>query len=404
MLLFLFAVMVVCPCGRASALTVSGLPSWILPAAERSLTAVWSEIPSDSATDREGTLELVASRLFSGYKISVAPAGDTPSVTFTAENLPPLPEVRIIMPDLRGYAEIWFSADVAGLPEKVSAIAGEIPQAALPWADDMLRGETASLVSGVLPGWNFSQQIYISPGRTQINLSFRPSDDMILAVRPSVVSRTVPVMFRADLEAKILPCVSPLIGLPVKWARRHQKDIEAEAQKFLEDRNTVSNMKASVKVSFAPGRISDMSARVDSRDFMFRIWVSAYAGIEGKNPEAGAFFGFRPVWNVGDVNLAPEIYGELLLSLDNFGMAFRTGMRIETLENLWAGLEYNISAGRAFLRMEYIPVKIRRPYAIWRWEIGRVCHELSLGYKFDEHISAELYYDGSFGLRGMWSL
>ena len=397
--LIIFFLAETCP-----AMTVTGLPDWLSNAAERSLKAVWSEIPNDLMTDREGTLELVASRLFAGYSVKVMPGDDEPAIIFRRNDTSPSPEVRIILPEIRGEALTWFSNDISGLPEEISRTAGEIPQNALTWADNALRDCVGGMIQQRLPGWEFTQQIYISESSTSINLSFRPSSQMILAVKPSLTSRTIPVMLRSDLEAKIQPEMSPLIGLPVKWAERHKNEIEELARSYLEERNTVGNMRASVSVKFTPGKISDIDARVDSRTLMFSVWVAAYAGIDGRYPEAGAFFGFRPSWKIGDVNLAPEVYAEAIFSLDDFGVTYRAGQRFELLENLWSGIEYEMPEGNAFLRTEYIPLKIRRPYGRWRWKIGRAYHELGLGYKFDEHVSVEIYYDGSIGLRGIWNL
>ena len=245
------------------AMTITGLPQWLSPAAERSLKAVWTEIPNDSMTDREGTLELVALRLFAGYSVRVIPGHDEPAIVFSRDNLSPKPEVHIIMPDLRGIALSWFSGDVSGLAEEVSDTAGEIPQGALTWADGELRSQVSMMIHKRLPGWEFTQQIYISSASTSINLSFRPSSHMILAVKPVLTSRTIPVMFRSDLEAKILPEVSPLIGLPVEWANRHKTDIEKLAREYLEGRNTVGNMRADVSVKFTPGKISGIDALID---------------------------------------------------------------------------------------------------------------------------------------------
>ena len=398
----LILVVAVNPC---ESVTVSGLPSWLEDAAKRSLSAVWSEIPDDGMTDREATLSIVAGRLFAGYDVEVRPALREPSAIFRAKNSPAKPtEVRINPPELRGMCELWFSRDISGLGGEISRIASEIPQEALTWADEELRKQAAVIISKRLPGWDFTQQIYLMPDSTVITLSFRPSSDMVLALKPSLYSRTIPVMFQSDLEAKMLTELSSLIGLPVKWAELHRKDIEEYSRTMLEDRHTVENMKANVSVSFKAGKISGITARVDSNTFRFSVWVSAYAGLEGRYPEAGAFFGFRPVWRIGDVNLAPEIYTELIFTLDNFGLSQRFGERFELVQNFWAGIEYMTPDDEFFVRLEYIPVKIRRPYARWRWSLNSSKQEAGLGYRFDEHISAEIYYDGNIGLRGIWNL
>lgn len=395
---------------KSEALTVNGVPEWLRGAVERSLNAVWSEIPNDSGTDREGTLSLVASRLFTGYDVKVKAGREDPAVFLYERDEFIRPDVKIIFPELREMSLNWFSNDISGMSEEVSEIAGSIPQSALTWADNELRLNVSKIINSHLPGWDFTQQIYISPEKTQINLSFRPSAQMVLAVKPSLYSRTVPVMFQSDLEAKLIPELSPLIGMPVKWVEKHKSEIEDYVKKSLEDRNTVENLKANVTVDFKAGKISEIEAGIDSKNFMFSVWVSAYAGISGRYPEAGIFFGFRPLWRMVEngFNFAPEIYAEMIFSLDDFGFTQRLGGRFELINNFWAGAEFQWPDSDYYFRLQYIPVKIRRPYALWRYSPSGSNHEAAIGYKFDEHISIEVYYDSSgedkLGLRGTWHL
>ena len=63
-------------------------------------------------------------------------------------------------------------------------------------------------------------------------------------VTPSIYSRTIPVMFQSDLQAKLVTAFSPLIGLPVSWVAHHRADAERMAQEFLEERHSAENMRA----------------------------------------------------------------------------------------------------------------------------------------------------------------
>ena len=385
------------------AMTVSGIPKWLESAVIRSLNAVWSEIPEDSAIDREGTLILVASRLFSGYGVKIKSDKRGPVVFFDVNEEIIKPEIKINPPELRGMALEWFYNDVEGIEEEIFNLVKNLPQNALTWADEALREEIKKIINEKLPGWEFSQQIFISKTSTLINLTFRPSSKMILAVKPSLYSHTIPVMFRSDLEAKLIPAFSPLIGVPVKWAENHKSEIEKFAREFLEDRHAVENLRADVNINFTPDTVSNLESKVDRRDYMFQMWVSAYAGIEGRYPELGAFFGFRPDWK-----LRPEIYAELIFALENFSLVHRWGGRIELIEHLWAGIENQWPENKYFFRLQYSPVKIRRPFALWRYSPELDIHEAALGYKIDEHMSIEIYYysgvDDKVGIRGTWNL
>ena len=105
---------------------------------------------------------------------------------------------------------------------------------------------------------------------------------------------------------------------------------------------------------------------------------------------------------------APEIYTELIFSLDDFGVTRRLGARYNAAGNFFAGIEMQWPESEYFLRFQYIPMKIRRPYGWWRWSPELKAHEAALGYRIDEHVSLEIYYynkgDDKIGIRGTWHL
>ena len=400
LILIFIAIFITVPC---YGLSVSGIPEWLKPAVTRSLNAVWTEIPNSPDIDREATLALVATRLFAGYKIRVEKKNEEPVIYFSNYDEIKIPEIKINIPELRGMALTWFEEDIKGMNDEILKLVKNLPQSSYTWSDEALKEAVGQIINLRLPGWDFSQQIYISQSSTLINITFRPSSKMILVINPELNSRTVPVMFRTDLSAKLIKEFSPLIGIPVEWAKTHKKDIEKTAREFLEEKHAVENLRADVNVNFQPGTTSNIEARVDSKNFMFQMWVAAYAGLEDRYPEIGVFFGYRTNW---DFNA--EIYLETILSLNDFDLVHRLGGRFELFNNFWAGIENQWPDNKYFFRVQYSPVKIRRPYAYWRYSPELKAHEAALGYKFDEHVSLEIYYDNTgddkFGLRGMWQL
>ena len=49
-------------------------------------------------------------------------------------------------------------------------------------------------------------------------------------------------------------------------------------------------------------------------------------------------------------------------------------------------------------------MRVRRPYARWRWSPEMGENEVILGYRIDEHVSVEIYYNDDIGLKGIWNL
>ena len=386
------------------ALEVFGLPEWLKPAVVRSLSAVWDEIPRGVNVDREGTLGLVAKRLFLGYDAGVSTDGKgEPIVRFTPQDGMRW-EVRASIPELREMAAAWFTSDIQGMEEEAAALLRGLPSAALAWADGALKGALASLIEKRLPGWEFSVQATLGDTEGTLTITFRPEPPLVLALKPALSSRTIPAMFRSDLEARLIPGFSPLIGLPVAWVERHRAGVEEAARAFLEERNAVDNMRAKVDVTFTPGPVSGLDARVDSSRFLFQVWVAAYAGLKGRYPEAGVFFG----WNTAHLTgLDLELYIEGILDLDDFGWTQRLGARAQFFHDFWAGMEREWPEEKWFYRIQWGGGHVRRPYLWWRWNPD-AGHEAAVGYRVDGHISIEVYYDGTgsdkVGVRGLWSL
>ena len=387
---------------------MKGIPPWLEAHVMRGLTAVWSEIPPGEA--RFDTLALVARRLFSGYEVAVEQKGRDPIVVFKARNQTQW-KVFLTPPELRTPTDSWFAHDTAEMADEISALLAELPIGALSWADSALKRQVEEIVERRLPGWDFSLlarleavSLETDDGENDISalqVTFRPKQPLVLAVTPSIFSSTLPVMFQSDLTAKLIPGMSPIVGLPVEWVDMHRSDVEFLAQEFLEDRNAVSNTRSKVDVAFIPGQVSKLDAAVNSERFIFQVWLAAYAGIEERYPEAGLLAG----WNTKQLTgLDLEIYDEFFIDVGEFGFSNRLGARLKILDNLRIGFEVEWPEQEVWYRAWWGPSRIRRPYAWWRYSTV-YGQNAAVGYRINEYLSIELHYDERYedkiGLRGI---
>ena len=386
------------------AMRVEGVPRWLETHVVRALSAVWEEIPADSENARLETLSLVAKRLFSGYLITVEAEkkeGSTiPHVIFDSLESGSW-DVVLNMPELRRPVSSWFAQDIMNMDGEISPLLKGLPVDALAWVDAALRDQVGEIVRRRLPGWDFSLLVRLESTRGILQLSFHPRQPLVLAVTPSIFSSTLPVMFQSDLTAKLIPGLSPIIGLPVEWIASHRRDVELLAQDFLEDRNTVSNTRSKVEVAFVPDQVSKVEATVNSERFIFQVWLAAYAGIEGRYPEAGILLG----WNTRQVSgIDVEIYDEAIVDMGEFGLTNRLGLRFPLLRSFRVGVELEWPEQEFWYRAWWDSERIRRPYAWWRYS-AEYGHNAAIGYRVNEHISIEIHYDGRYddkvGIRGV---
>lgn len=385
----------------ALALTVQGIPNWLSDDVTRSLEAIWQEIPSADDAIRIETLSVVAERLFSGYRVEISLDSASSPVVFL-EPIESIPwRVLLKSPELREPVLSWFLKDISEIEPEISPLLETLPAEALSWSDLALRSQIESILEKRLPGWSFSLQAEIHDSEGILNLTFRPNSPFVLAVTPSIVSSTLPVMFQSDLAAKLVPGLSPLIGLPVSWVALHRKDVEFWAQSFLEDRNAVSNTRSHVQVQFMPEQVSEIEATVNSDRLIFQIWLSAYAGIEGRYPEAGFLAGWNLKHHLG---IPIELYTEGLLEMNNFKTTLRAGGRLLLFKDLKVGSEVEWPGETFWFKLWWDSGKLRRPYVWWRYSSDQM-QNAALGYRINESISIELYYDkrlqDEIGLRGI---
>jgi len=387
----------------AEALSVDGVPSWLEDHVTRGLLAVWNEIPPGQG--REDTLALVARRLFSGYEVTVEQIGRDPAVTFKAQNQTRW-NVLIAAPELRAPTDLWFTRDTAGMADEISVLLEGLPIGALSWADSALKRQVEEITERRLPGWSVSLMARIEAGdrendSSSLQVAFHPRQPLILAVSPSLFSSTLPVMFQSNLKARLIPGLSPIIGLPVEWVAMHRREVELLAQEFLQDRNAVSYTRSNVDITFVPGQVSTLAAAVNSERFTFQIWFAIYSGMKERHPEAGILTGLNTRrWTGLDL----EIYNEAIIDISNFDLTNRLGLRFHVMNNLHAGLEMEWPYQEVWYRAWWTPARVRRPYAWWRYN-SSLGHNFALGYRINEHLSIELHYDQRYenqiGLRGI---
>jgi hypothetical protein len=117
--------------------------------------------------------------------------------------------------------------------------------------------------------------------------------------------------------------------------------------------------------------------------------MAVYAGAEEKYPEAGLHFGrrVRPLsgWDA-------ELFTELIVSLDDWNLETRLGMRWAPWRGLWVGAEWSSDGDVWWAQAMYEPRRLRRPYAWARYSEDDDTNA-ALGLRINDYLSIELHYD-----------
>jgi hypothetical protein len=369
------------------------MPLWLAPVAERGLSAVWEKIPGDYGPEtRKGLLRTVASRLFEGYgvlDIDADPSGQGLQVEFVPQIEGRRMRARIVPPALSEPLDRWFSEDTEGLDTEISRLVAHVPLEALGWGGEALRTAIVNLFSERLPGWDPS--IVVRNGEVQpvIEIRVAPGEPFVLAVEPHLDSSSLPVtLIRADIQEDIFALIRKVAGIPVPWLNRHREDFQAWVAEGLSDRRLVERLNGKVRVEVAPARITRARINLESRRYAIQGWIAAYAGTEDRYPELGLHLGRRvQPWSGWEA----ELYGEGVLTLDDFSLESRWGLRWALAENLWIGAERVFPEDKWWGRVAF-DAGPRNTYAWWRYSEDDDNH-FGIGYRLNEYISLELHYD-----------
>jgi hypothetical protein len=389
-----------------AAVRVEGLNGWLASGAERSLGAVYEHIPpGETSGYKESLIKVVAERLLSGYVVKrVALSGSDVLVLLEPRSAPPGWSVELIRPNLSPPVDGWFESDADGLAGDIASLVEGVPTEALAWGDLDLKREIDAICSSRLPGWRTSIMIRSAPeDGVRLEVSFTPDQPLTLAVTPRINSSSIPVMLHSNLRDDLLKGFAPVIGIPVPWLEAHRDDLVALGREILSDEYIVESARAVPEVTARTGVVSELDIDLESNRYAAWVWFAVYSGVEDRYPEAGLHFGRRTLpfngWEV-------ELYGEFIVSLNDWDLESRFGTRWAPWRNIWFGGEWSDADSSWWLRAS-VESRPRKPYAWLRYSLEGETNG-GLGYRFNDFMSIELNYDSRFGdswyVRGLVNL
>ena len=393
--------------GRAFAYSVDadGVPEWLSLIIERSISAVAERMPESQSDEKaEKVIEVISGKLFNGYKVdSVSISSGVIKISLSPEKTPDKWRVEVQTPQIQDPPLQWIKADIAATEKLLNELIQGLPVEALNWCDAGLKEEVQKILSPVLPGWKPTLMVHSEKEEYIMKISLSPELPLVLAVNPTLTSNSLPTLLHEDLREDLMERSSPFIGIPVIWAKRHEKEINVWTENFLLTRGIVERTSAEPKSSFSAGQVSQMKVNVESRHYTIAAWAALYAGTRDKTGEIGLHLGRKlktfSRWNM-------EIYGEGIIELQDWDPEGRLGLRWSPWGDVWIGGEWSTKDSMWWGRINIEP-RMHKPYAWLRWRQDGE-YNAAIGYKATEYISFELHYDSrdedSIGLRMLGNL
>lgn len=375
---------------------VTGLHDWLAAGAERSLNAVYDHIPStEGVSVKEQLLTVVANRLLLGYAVerTTFRADHSVEIALRATASPPDWRVSLQIPNLSRPVDAWFLDDVTGLDAEIALLMKDVPTEALSWGDLELKRVIGEICADRLPGWRVSLMLRNLPGgEVVLEVAFTPEQPLTLAVTSRINSSSIPVMLHSNLKDDLLKGFAPVIGIPVPWLDMHKADFVEMSKEILAGESLVDQAKAEPVITARTGTVSELDIDLESKRYAAWVWMAVYGGADDRYPEIGLHFGRRTLpfsgWEV-------ELYTELIVTLDDWDLESRFGLRWSPYRSFWFGGEWSTEHDVWWIRASTDP-RPRRPYAWFRYALDGDTNA-AVGYRVNEYISLEVHYDSRDG-------
>ncbi len=368
---------------------VEGLPPWLSGAAARSMEAVWTQIdPQKEETDRLEIVRLVSLRLFEGYDVGgIGLEGQDLVLSLKSKSRTEW-RIEAGFPALSRPLSDWMQEDWERAREALDLRIRDLPLEALAWADSALRKEVERILEAEIPGWQGSLIVRVEEGGSTLKVGLVPAQPLVLAVNPKSTSSSLPSLVHSGVKDDLMAGLSSLIGLPVAWVAKHEKQVADWASSQLQDETFVENLKVDIRVVLKAQPVTDLSVRMESRRYTIWAWVAGYAGTSDRYPEAGIHLGRKaqifPRWDV-------ELYGESLLYLNDWDLETRLGIRWSPWDRIWLGAERSWPDEATWWRA-WFDGPVRSPY-VWIRTSDEGEVNFGVGYRLNENLSIELHYD-----------
>ena len=374
---------------------IDGITEWLTESAERSLEAVYEHIPATEPGDiKEELLRVVADRLLLGYSVvSVTYNGhDDVSVKLGLTHAAPEWEISLTPPVLSPPVDGWFASDTVGLPDEILSLMKDVPMEVLSWGDADLKRAIERLCVERIPGWRIvlMARHKLDDGII-LDVSFLPEQPLTLAVSTRINSSSIPAILHSNLKKDLVKGYASVIGIPVMWLDKHADDLASIGRDVLLEESLIRISKTDPVTTAETGVVSNVDVGLESRRYSGRLWMAVYAGAMDRYPEVGVHLGRRvqilPHWDM-------ELYGELILQLNNWDLEARLGLRWPIWRNIWIGGEWSNMDDIWWGRLDF-ESWARRPYAWLRYSENNDI-SAALGYHINDYISIEVHYDSRF--------
>ncbi len=310
---------------------------------EKALQGKTIEEAESLKTSLSQVMKKIFTEVLSGFKVhDLSVQIGPPAVIFIdleAEQ-PQIDSVRLEVVPQSGIHPCWtqfFKERLVDAQEELSVEFKGAPVGSLRWSAELLNRKAGDRLALEKEFVDFEMDTQMEmASETIVRVSIKPATQTIRSVSVKTRSTTFPSILLERLKFDMAVQAESLVGLPVEFARSHEKEINDLFYNYLSENSQARKFGLKIDIKPQYSRRTVLSVKAESAKYSGFLRGKVSLGKENRNPDIEGHLGLF-------VRKGPEIFTELnfLPGPIEFQMNFGVGRRI--------GPHFYAAAGRNFI-------------------------------------------------------
>jgi len=268
-----------------------------------------------------------------------------------------------------------------GPTQEIRALFEGLPVRALEWAESLLDASAQAVIEAAVVG--YTATVRVAPGEAlRMTLALAPRDARIirnLSVR--FRSASIPILLLDQHAPQIASMAEPLRGVPVTFARVHQKSLEQLLEADVAAYPPAQEYRVVASVALDVAETTYVTVVADSLTLRGRLEAQLNIGPHAPGPEI--------VIHLGRLVLPQtEAFVETHIVPNSLGLDWDLGGQLQVSPTTVVGASYRVVARTtsAFTRFQVGPDVALRGI----WNLTDLAFEGGLNYRFNEFLAGEV--------------
>lgn len=297
-------------------------------------------------------------------------------------------QVNVSVEGMSPGAEAMLRRDVEGVEEIFAASLQGLPVAAVDWSQGLLKKQVAAFLQAQAPEFKADFDVQVAEN-TRVEVVLYPLLPVVRTVDLSMRSDTV---LNAGLLTKrqlMQSAVDGLLGLPVNFVARHQKELEAQLAEVMNRDADCRSWSVTTRVTLLPGERLQVMSRSDSDIYRLRLEGWADVGNSWGNRHDTSLMARLHLGRM--LSEESEVFSQLDFYPQSLKWDWDIGCRYTMPWGASLGLRYDV--GDDYLKLDFLQPVSRTWLLRYEYRDRESHSEYGIRYRLHDFLSLEYAMD-----------